>query len=272
MKLTKKIAAVVVALSVGCAAFALDGREVMQNAHDVPDPKFTRAEVRMILIEKNGATETRVIQEWGKSEIDSASGESLATLVMQFDSPAGVKGTRFSQKENGPGKDDTKFIFMPEVGTVRPIAASQGTQSFMGSDATYDDMSTREVDEDTHELLAETEEKNGYTCAKVKSTPKDAKSSQYAYRINWVDKETWVPVYVEMYSKKTGKVCKTLEVKKLKVIKGYPTPLETEMTDCETGHRTQLLMNEQRLIFDDQSKVPPAVFSKAFLQNGKLSK
>ena len=263
MKITKKVLVIASALMMGSAVFALDGREVMENADNVAKPKFTRAQVQMILIEKNGAKEVRIIDEWGKEE------EGSSTIVMQFNSPASVKGTRFSQKTN-EGKPDEKYIFLPDVGTIRPVAASQGSQSFMGSDATYDDMSTREVDEDTHELLAETEEKNGYAnCAKVKSTPKDAKSSQYQYRISWVDKETWVPVYVEMYNKK-GNLCKTLEVKNLKVIKGYPTPLENELTNTETGHKTQLIMSEERLKFDEP--INPAYFSKGFLQNGKVSK
>ena len=117
MKITKKIAAVLGALAIGCAAFALDGRTVMQNADNVEKPKFTRAQVQMILIEKSGASETRVIDEWGKNE------NGLSTMVMQFNSPASVKGTRFSQQENGGGKADTKFIFLPDVGTVRPVAA-----------------------------------------------------------------------------------------------------------------------------------------------------
>lgn len=264
MKMTKFIVAAAAALTVGTMAFALDGRTVMQNADDVKKPSFTRAQVKMVLIEKSGAKEERIIDEWGKNE------GGLSTVVMQFNTPASVKGTRFSQKENASGPD-TKFIFLPDVGTVRPVAASQGSSSFMGSDATYDDMSTRAVDADTHELLAEKEAKNGFAnCAKVKSTPKDLKEAQYAYRISWVDKDTWVPVYVEMYSKKTGKICKVLEVKSLKVIKGYPTPLVNEMTNLETGHKTQLLMTEDRLKFDEP--INPAYFSKGFLQNGKVSK
>ncbi|MDE6067496.1 MAG: outer membrane lipoprotein-sorting protein, partial [Treponemataceae bacterium] len=82
MKITKKIAAVLGALAIGCAAFALDGRTVMQNADNVEKPKFTRAQVQMILIEKSGASETRVIDEWGKNE------NGLSTMVMQFNSPA----------------------------------------------------------------------------------------------------------------------------------------------------------------------------------------
>ena len=73
-----------------------------------------------------------------------------------------------------------------------------------------------------------------------------------------------------MYSKKTGKICKTLEVKSLKVIKGYPTPLVNEMTNLETGHKTQLLMTEDRLKFDEP--INPAYNSKRSLQNGNVSK
>lgn len=247
----------------GMSAFALDGREVMQNAFDVQAPKFTRAQIKMVLEEKSGATETRVIEEWGRNV------DGLSTVVMEFKTPASVAGTRFSQKENKDAPD-TKYIFLPDVGTVRPIAASQGSSSFMGSDATYDDMSTREVDQDTHELLAETEAKNGFSnCAKVKSTPKNPKDSQYLYRISWVDKNTWVPVYVEMYDKK-GELLKTLEVKSLKNINGYNTPLLNEMVNVQTGHKTRLIMDENRLRFDQP--INPAYFSKAFLQNGKVSK
>ena len=216
MKITKKVLVIASALMMGSAVFALDGREVMENADNVAKPKFTRAQVQMILIEKNGAKEVRIIDEWGKEE------EGSSTIVMQFNSPASVKGTRFSQKTN-EGKPDEKYIFLPDVGTVRPVAARQGSQSFMGSQ----------------------------------------------YRISWDDKETWVPVYVEMYNKK-GNLCKTLEVKNLKVIKGYPTPLENELTNTETGHKTQLIMSEERLKFDEP--INPAYFSKGFLQNGKVSK
>ncbi len=260
MKMTKILAAAVAAIAMGTAAFALDGRTVMQNAHDIPEPKFTHALVTMELIEKSGAKETRIVEEWGRSKND------LADVVMEFKSPASVAGTRFMQSEQGAGKDDIKKIYMPALKKVRPVAAAEGSSSFMGTDATYDDMSTRDVDDDTHELLAE-ESKNGYNCAKVKSTPKDLKGSQYSYRISWVDKETWTPVYVEMYDKtKNQALVKTLEVKKLKVISGYPTPLENVMTNVQTGHSTRLAMDEAKLQFD--RPVPDAVFSDAFLANG----
>lgn len=263
MKMTKLIVAAAAAIVLGTSAFALDGRTVMQNALDIPEPKFTHALVTMELIEKNGAKETRIVEEWGRSQND------LADVVMEFKTPASVAGTRFMQKEQGEGKADLKWIYMPALKKVRPVAAAEGSSSFMGTDATYDDMSTRGIDEDTHELLAETETKNGFTCAKVKSTPKDMKSAQYSYRISWVDKATWTPVYVEMYDKKDDKLVKTLEVKKLKVINGYPTPIENLMTNVKTGHSTRLAMDETKLVFD--KPVNPKVFTEAFLANGAKS-
>ncbi len=262
MKMTK-IFAVGAALVIGTAAFALDGRQVMQNAADVKEPEFTHALVTMELIEKSGAKDVRVVEEWGRSKND------LADVVMEFKSASAapdIVGTRFMQKEQGAGKDDLKWIYLPSLKKVRPVAASEGSSSFMGTDATYDDMSTRDVDDDVHELLAETEAKNGFkNCAKVKSTPKDLKKSQYSYRIGWVDKDTWVPVYVEMYDKK-GKLVKTLEVKSLKVINGYPTPLENVMTNVQTGHSTRLVMDEKKLVFDKPQN--PKIFTEAFLANG----
>lgn len=38
----------------------------------------------------------------------------------------------------------------------------------MGTDATYDDLSTREMEEDTHEFIKE-ETKNGFNCEVVKT-------------------------------------------------------------------------------------------------------
>ena len=197
-----------VLLALGFTAHAVDAREVVQMAHDVEKPMYTMARVQMDLIGKNGAIEeSRIVTEYGKDIND------LSSIVMIFNTPASVKDTRFLQVEN-KDKDDDKFIFLPSLKSTRRIAASEGSKSFMGTDATYDDMSTREVDEDTHEMVNEKEEKNGYTCWVVKSIPKDEKSSQYSFRINWIDQKTHYPVYSEMYDKK-GKLLKTLTLEKL---------------------------------------------------------
>jgi len=257
MKLVKKIAAGAAIMMMAAALFAIDGKTVVQQALDVKEPDFSMAQVYMDLIEKDGTTERRAIVEYGKSE------ENSDSMIMMFKSPASVKDTRFLQITHD-GADDDKWIYLPALRTTRRIASSQGDKSFMGSDATYDDMSTREIDEDTHELLAEDVTKNGYTCYQVKSTPVNADDAQYKYRISWYDKATHLPVYAEMYDK-DGKLLKTLEVEDIQNINGYDTPMKNILTNVQTGHATRLTI--VKLVVD--KPIPDSVFTQNFLKTGR---
>ena len=265
MKMTsivKSFAAIAI-MSLSSIAFAQDARAVMQQAHDVKKPTFTMAQVQMDLIAKNGKVEeSRKVTEYGRDKND------LSSIILIFNSPASVKDTRFLQVEN-KNADDDKWIYLPTLKSTRRIAASEGSKSFMGTDATYDDMSTRDVDDDTHEFVAETEEKNGYTCWVVKSTPKDSKSSQYSYRINWIDKDSNYPVYSEMYDKK-GKLLKTLTLEKLEKRTGetgieYNIPIQEYMVNVQSGHSTRLTIFNLKL----DSNIPDRIFTSSFLNTGK---
>lgn len=246
--------------------YAIDATTVMQQAHDVKKPMYTISNVKMDLIEKSGnLQESRAVREYGRDIND------LSSIVMIFMSPASVKDTRFLQVENGKGKDDDKYIYLPSLKSTRRIAASEGTKSFMGTDASYDDMSSRDVEEDTHEFVSgeEAQEKNGYKCWVVKSTPKDPKSSQYQYRINYIDQETNYPIYTEMYDKK-GKLLKTLTMEKLEKRTGetgitYDMPIQEYMVNVQTGHSTRLTILKLKL----DSQVDDRYFTSNFLNTGR---
>lgn len=244
--------------SLAIGAFGLDGKEIMQNAHDIKKPKFSHAAVKMDLIDKSGATESRQIEEWGKDEND------LTSVVMVFYTPASVKDTRFLQVEN-KDKDDDKWIYLPALRSTRRIASTEGDKSFMGTDATYDDMSTREVSKDNHELTGE-KAIGSYSCYVVKSTAVDPSTSQYAYRINYIDKATWVPVRVEMYDKKGGDLLKVLEVQKLERIGGYWITMDTVLKNVKTEHSTRLSIMK----IEVDKPVSPKLFTPAFLNTGRL--
>ncbi len=187
MKMIKKISAATLALVMGTFAFAIDGTEVMTKAYDRQKPDFSKAAVQVDLLKNGKLEETRKVGEYGRCV------NGLSDVVMVFLSPASVKDTRFLQKENN-GKDDDKWIYLPSLKSTRRVASSDGSKSFVGTDFTYDDMSTREVGDDTHELLKESEDKGNFKdLYVVKSTPKDPKSSQYSYRISWVTKDAFIP-------------------------------------------------------------------------------
>jgi hypothetical protein len=79
---------------------------------------------RMVITAKNGSTTERVIDQYSK---DDAKGNARSIIV--FQNPATVKGTRFLTIDNDAGKSD-QWIFLPGVGKVRRIAASEGGGNF----------------------------------------------------------------------------------------------------------------------------------------------
>jgi len=238
--------------------FAVDGREIMQNAHDVKVPLSTHSAVKMDLIEKNGEVESRMVEEWGKEKND------LKTIVMAFHSPASVKDTRFLQVEN-KDRDDDKWIYLPALRSTRRIASSEGDKSFMGTDATYDDMSSRDVDKDNHELTGE-KTVGSWDCYVVKSTAKNPSDSQYLYRINYVDKRTWVPVLIEMYDKKGGDILKVLNVERLENVKGYWITMSAVMKNLKSGHSTRITITKIEI----DKPIDERLFSTNFLNTGRL--
>lgn len=263
----KRMCCAAAGLLLGAAAFAIDGRTVIQQALDVPDPAFSQSQVVMELIEKNGQTDMRQVMQYGRSKDD------LKAIVMDFVGPGSskVKGTRFLLQEKGNGQDDEKFIYLPELKSTRRVSTADGSKSFVGTDASYDDLSTRDIDKDNHELVSESENKNGYDCYVVKSTAKKASDSQYGWKTQWIDKKTLVPVYAEMYDKK-GKLEKTLTVEKLEPVSNdektatYNTPMVTMLENVQTGHKTKLTI----LKIAVDKPLPAGVFTQNFLNTGKV--
>ena len=237
---------------------AEDGKSIVQKSLDVPRPRFTHSAVKMELIDSNNSVDERMIEEWAKDP-----GDKTGAALIVFRQPASVKDTRFLQIVNKDRAND-KWIYMPALRTTRRIASSDGAKSFMGTDASYDDLETRKIDEDTHELLG-TETVGSYTCHKVESAPVNAKSSQYLKRISYIDKETAIPVKVEMYDKK-GALLKVLEIEKLEKQGAYWIPMQGKMTNVQTNHTTRITILKLEL----DKPINDKMFTQNFLNTGKL--
>lgn len=255
MKKMTKVLTGLIMMMVSSAAFADEkGYEIMKKAADFKEPNYSHSVVNIVLQDKNGKGETWVVEEYGRSE------NGLASLVMIFQGGS-KKGTRFLQVQND-GKPDDKFIYLPSLKAARRVNSSEGSKSFLGTDATYDDLTTRDVDQDEHTYLGD-EAKNGFDCYKIKEDPKES-GSQYAYRLTWIDKKTMYPIYTEMYNK-AGKVVKTLTVDSITPNSGYDIPMSVTLCDTATGHTTTMAI--QKIVIDQP--IPARVFTQAFLESGK---
>jgi len=212
----------------------------------------------MVLSAKNGTVTERTIDQYSKKD---SKGNNRAIIV--FQDPASVKGTRFLTIEN-PGRDNDQWIYLPSLGKVRRIAASEGSGSFMGSDFSYDDISSadRNVDLDNHRILRE-EKFRDKDCYVIESTSRDA-NYQYSKMIQWIDKENYVTYKVELYDKR-GTQVKLLEILELKDVQGRLAAMVTKMTTLAAGTSTSL--NVVMIKYDDS--IPETVFTTNFLETGR---
>jgi hypothetical protein len=235
-----------------------------QNAEDLVRASRNRIQAetistrsRMVITAKDGSVSERTLDQYSKD------GPRGSRKIILFQRPAGVANTRFLTMET-PGGADDRWIFLPSLGKVRRIAAAEGSGSFMGTDFTYDDISSsdRNADLDTHRLTGE-EILNGRACYVIESTPKD-RSYQYSKMVQWIDKENLVTHKIDLYDKR-GNHVKVLEILELKEVQGRLSPMETRMTTLGAGTRTSLITDI--LKYDDP--IPEGVFTTSYLETGR---
>jgi outer membrane lipoprotein-sorting protein len=238
--------------------FAQNAADIMQAAKDRIKSDTMSSRSRMVITAKNGGTTERVIEQYSK---DAANG--YGRMVIVFQSPATVKGTRFLTMDNAAGKSD-QWIFLPALGKVRRIASSESGGSFMGTDFSYDDMSLmdRDTAEDTHTVLRE-ETFNGAACYVIESVPKD-KDFQYTKMLVWIDKSNYRTYKQELYNKR-GAMEKLMEMSGYKDIQGRDTPTQTKASTLAAGTSTTIYMD----IIKYNDPIPEGVFTTAYLETGR---
>ena len=266
---THRTAAIAVALMVGAAAVgaaqSLTGREIAERVDSRPSGNSTHALVQMQLIDAAGAIGERVVEMYGAKDADG-----LTRSMIIFHHPASVAGTRFLTVEN-QGRDDDQWIYLPALRRVRRIAASEGSGSFMGTDFTYDDLKSREIDnyeyrylrDDTVPLQTGGQRLNRAVHV-VEATPKPGTTSQYARIVEFVDPISWTPIRIELYDAR-GELVKVNTMDRLENVQGYWTVINNTMQNARTGHRT--VLNIQRFEYDKQ--LPAGLFTQNFLQTGR---
>jgi len=135
-------------------------------------------------------------------------------------------------KEVAQGKDDSRWLFLPALNLVKPIAPGDKRTSFAGSDFVYEDVSGRALWEDTHELIKETD-----TQYLIKNTPKNPGAVDFGEYTVAIDKTTFLPVKAE-YLDKNGKLFRRVEAVKIEPVQGRPTVTESRVDDLLRGGHT----------------------------------
>ena len=237
--------------------FAESADQIVAHSRNRIQKNTLSSRAKMIITAKDGSTTERLVDQYS-----SYAGGRTRTVVI-FQKPASVAGTRFLTIEN-PGKDDDRWIFLPSLGKIRRISGGEGSNSFVGTDFSYDDISSadRKVDKDDHTLLTQ-KEYQGKDCYVIQSVPKD-KTYQYSKMVSWIDTKPFVAYKLELYDHQ-NQLVKVMEVQDLKDMQGRLTPMLSKMTSVQNGTSTTLSV--EIIKYDDP--IPEGVFTTRFLETGR---
>ncbi len=226
MKLLRIVLLIAVFFLIPKSALALTGDEILKKAEDSMNAPHDRtATQKMILIKADGSEKLRDIRFYQKG--------SDKRLVV-FLSPADIKGVGFLSLS-----EDKMYLYLPAFRKVRRIASHIKNEDFMGTDFSYEDMAETEYTDDYTATL-ETEEANQYV---LELKPRPDADVSYSKQRMWVDKETFIPIKTEYYSKRE-KLIKVLTFENIKQVDGYWFPMKMTMETLKTGHRTVLEMDK----------------------------
>jgi hypothetical protein len=186
-----------------------------------------RSDVSMTITDSQNRTRSREFVILRKNK--EKGGEQF--FYVYFRRPNDVRNMAFLVHKH-VDRDDDRWMYLPALDLVRRIAASDKRTSFVGSNFMYEDVSGRNLHEDTHELID-----NKETHYLIKSTPKNPNEVEFSSYTVQIDKKTFLPIKA-VYLDKNSKEYRIVEAVKTEVINGIPTVMESKVTDLSNGSFT----------------------------------
>ncbi len=205
---------------------AVEARESQKGYGDLT------ADLKMILRNKSGAKSERELS----IKTIEVKGDGDRTLFV-FDRPRDVKGTAFLIYSHTDSPDE-QWLYLPALKRVKRISSSNQSGSFMGSEFSYEDLGTVEVEKFTYRYLKD-EPCGNLKCTVSERIPR-TKNSGYSRQLTWYDTEEFRLIKVEYYDRK-NELLKTLVLEDYKkYLRNFWRASTLTMTNHLTGKSTVL--------------------------------
>jgi len=190
-----------------------------------------KAKVKMTITDKKGQQRHREFIILRKDVKDGGD----QNYYVYFQKPADVRKMVFVvHKHTDPKTDDDRWLYLPGLDLVKRIAAGDKRTSFVGSDFLYEDVSGRNLAEDTHELKKTTDD-----LFVIKNVPKKPEMVKFACYDVSINRKTYIPMKMKYYDKK-GKLYRIIESKKIETIQDFPTVVKSVVSDLNTESKTEM--------------------------------
>ncbi len=190
------------------------------------------AEMVMTLKNRNGQESVRRMR-MRTLEVAGDGDKSMSV----FDNPADVSGTAFLSFSHKVGDDD-QWLYLPALKRVKRISSSNRSGSFMGSEFSYEDTASMELERYTYRYVGDSVY-DGMDCFVNEMYPV-SRNSGYTRLVAWVDKSEYRTQKIEYYDRK-GAHLKTLTFGDYELFLGrYWRPHTLVMVNHQNGKSTTL--------------------------------
>ncbi len=174
---------------------ALTNAELAQKSKAVMDGfEDSVSKMQMTLINAAKQEKVRIMK------MKVLEGEDEDKSLMEFLSPADVKGTKFLSYEH-IDKDDDQWLYLPALKRVKRIASKNKSGAFMGSEFSYEDLGAFNPKKYKYEGEPTEATFNGKAVYVSPAIP-ISKYSGYTKLVSYIDKETFLIQKIEYYDRK----------------------------------------------------------------------
>ena len=158
--------------------FSQSGRDIAEMVENRPAPDDLINKTVMILTNSKGKTRTH--------KMISKSKNGSEKQIIWFMEPKDDRGIAFLKIEH-KNRDDEMRMWLPAFKKVRRISSKKKSDSFMGSDLSFEDLSNRRLNSNDYKRL-EDAKWLGRDCYVLETVPKKESKSNYVRHVSWIDK------------------------------------------------------------------------------------
>lgn len=192
----------------------IDANERVESSHSV---------ARQIITTSSGRERTLEVESYAIGQNEK--------MLSVYTGPARVRGDKILMLNDG----DDIWFYTPKTDRVRHLASHARRQKVQGSDFSYEDLITGNMEEDyTHTLLGE-ERIQGVAHYKIESEPTEEGPS-YSKIVIWAEKERYIVRQIDYYEE--GTLLKRLVADDVREIDGHWIAFRMQMTNLRDGGKT----------------------------------
>lgn len=237
----------------------LTAKQIMQKMDEQLQSDDETVEADFTLINKRGKETRRKFRLLSKQVSPTEERRFL-----EFTAPGDIKGTILLTYDYRD-KADNIWLFLPALGRARRISSGDKTDSFVGSDLTFEDLENVDLENIAFKLLRN-EVYADEPCYVIEGTPAneaEKKESGYSKRIFWISGKTFLPLQVEHYDKKE-KLIKVLKSEDMRQIQGTEKfrSFKLEMENVQKNSKTILEYSKYEL----DTGISDSMFSQRMLK------